>query len=89
MGPVAAVIGAVATVGGTVMQYSAQKKAIRRHRGNRTYLPKEATDRPSERLNYREHKLSLLEPLGCSWRLCSCWWSRLPRGTAWLWSRLL
>lgn len=27
MGPVAAVIGAVATVGGTVMQYKAQKKA--------------------------------------------------------------
>lgn len=27
MGPVAAVIGAVATVGGTVMQYNAQKKA--------------------------------------------------------------
>ena len=29
MGPVAAVIGAVATVGGTVMQYSAQKKAAK------------------------------------------------------------
>ena len=29
MGPVAAVIGAVATVGGTVMQYSAQRKAAK------------------------------------------------------------
>ena len=29
MGPVAAVIGAVATVGGTVMQYNAQKKAAK------------------------------------------------------------
>jgi hypothetical protein len=40
-----------------------KRKPLRRHRGSRTYLLKEATGRPSERLNCREHKLSLLEPL--------------------------
>lgn len=83
MGPVAAVIGAVATVGGTVMQYNAQKKAAKTAKKQQDL----ATQR-SNRQSIREAQLARAQAIAASASMGALGGSALAGGLGSLGSQL-
>jgi hypothetical protein len=80
MGPVAAVIGAVASVGGTVMAYNSQKRAARAARQQQ-----DLSTRRSNRQAIREAQIQRASTIAGAVGMGAMGGSAL----AWLWSRLL
>ncbi len=83
MGPVAAVIGAVATVGGTVMQYKAQKKAAAASRRQQ-----DLSTQRSNRQSIREAQLARAQAIAAGASMGALGGSALAGGLGSLGSQL-
>lgn len=83
MGPVAAVIGAVAAVGGTVLAYNAQKKAAKS-----TRRQQELSTQRSNRQAIRETQLRRAEALAAAASMGALGGSSIAGGTSSLGSQL-